>query len=105
MGSSVVAALRADNELAMALGFGFYANLAETTSAFGSGRLITDSVLVTDVVGDGAADGIYFIQSLGKERDSSGSLAENFERFPGPPRVLFVPQDADGVNGGAILLL
>ena len=105
MGAGVIAGPGTHYQLAMAFGFGFYADLAEASSTFGSGWFVADGVLVADVISDSAADRVHFVQSLGKEGDSACSLAENVQGFLGAPGMLFVAENADGIDCRAVLVL
>src|SRR5207248_5857816 len=103
--ASVVSTLGAYHQLTVPFGFCIYAHLAESACAFRSARLVTDGVLVADIVGDGAADRIHLIQRLGEESDAAGALAQDLEGFFGAPGMLLVSQNANGVNGWTVLLL
>lgn len=77
LGARVVPALGADYKFAMALGFRLHFNLTEFSRLLGTGGLVPDGVLIADIVGDGATDGINFVESLGEECDSAGAFGEN----------------------------
>src|ERR1700730_6056965 len=84
----IVTAAGADYEFAVSLGVGFYADGPVAASALRGRRLISDGVLVADVVGHGTANLVHFVQGAGKERDSSGSLGNCFQRPAGTPCFL-----------------
>ena len=75
----------------MAFGFGLNANRAEATGTAGVRRLVTNGVLSADVVRDGTADFIHFIQRLRKERDAARTLRNDLQCSFGPLGMLFIP--------------
>src|ERR1700680_2975024 len=100
----IVTAAGADYEFAVSLGVGFYADGPVAASALRGRRLISDGVLVTDVVGHGAANLVHFVEGAGKEGNSSGSLGNGFEGAASTAGFLLSEQ-ADSVHRGAILFL
>jgi len=58
----------------VAFGFGVDMDLAESAGALGIGRLVTDGVLIADVIGDVFADVIHFIEGLGEEGNAAGAV-------------------------------
>jgi hypothetical protein len=95
--SGVVAALGAHQEFA-ALDFGFDANVAEATAGPGIGGLVTDGVLILDIVGDLAADVIHFVESFWKKCEAAGALRNDLERVPGSFGMFFIAKDSDGID-------
>src|SRR5579872_4212615 len=85
----IISAAGADHELAVSLGAGFDADGAIAAGALRGRGLISDGVLVADVVGHGAADLVHFVEGSGKERDASGSLGNGFKCAAGTARFLF----------------
>src|SRR5579864_7153021 len=83
LGSRVVAALGADNHLAVTFGFGIDADLAETAGALGSGWLVADSILIADVGGNTAADGVDFVKCLREKRDAAGPVGDDLQSLLG----------------------
>src|SRR5579864_5287489 len=100
----IITAAGADHEFAESLGVGFDADGAVPASTLRGRRLISDSVLVADVVRHGAADLVHFIQSAREESDSSGSLRNCLQRPAGPARFLLA-QQADRIHRGTALFL
>src|SRR5947207_8261249 len=72
--AGVVAAAGTHCESAVAAGAGVHVDGAVSSDSLRSARLITNCVLVADIVRHGAADGIDFIRRFGQEGDSSGTL-------------------------------
>src|SRR2546430_11877323 len=72
--AGVVAAAGTHCEPAIAAGAGVHVDGAVSSDSLRSARLITNCVLVADIVRHGAADGIDFIRRFGQEGDSSGTL-------------------------------
>ena len=58
----IISAAGADHEFAVSLGVGFHVDGAVAPYAFRGRWLVTDCVLVSDVVSDAAADLVHFIQ-------------------------------------------
>src|SRR5580692_620260 len=100
----IVAAPRTHHEFAESLGLGFDANGPVAADALWGRRLVSDRVLVSNVVGHAAADRVHFIQRAREKTDSSGALRNGFKRPPGTARFLLA-QQADGVHRGAVLFL
>ena len=67
--------------------------------------MVRDSVLVADIAGDSAADGIDFVESLGEESNPSGTLGQDFESLLGAFGMFFIPENANGIDRGPIFLL
>src|SRR5947199_3165877 len=72
--AGVVAAAGTHCESAVAAGAGVHVDGAVSSDSLRSARLITNCVLVADIVRHGAADGIDFIRRFGQEGDSSGAV-------------------------------
>src|SRR5579864_4211686 len=103
--SGVVAALGANREFVVAFGFGIDANLAETAIGAGVRGLVADQILVADVMGDGLADLIHLVQSLGEKCHPAGTLGNDFQGALGALRMLLVSQNSNRINRRAILVL
>src|SRR5215831_9400989 len=103
--TGIVTTLGANHHFAVAFGLGVDVDLAESAGALGIGRLVTDGVLIADVVGDVAADLIHFIECLGEECDATRAVGKNLQRFLGALGVLFVTEDSDRVDRRPVLLL
>src|SRR5579864_736602 len=76
----IVPAPGPDHEFVVSLGMRFHADGAIPASTLRGRRLISNSVLVADVVSHGAANLVHFIERTWKERNSSSSLRDGFER-------------------------
>src|SRR4051812_32952460 len=100
----VVSTLGANHEFAVAFGFGLDADLAEFSGLFGTGRLVPNSVLVPNIVRDGSADVVHFVESFREERDPTGALGNDLQCFPGALRVVFITQDSDRIHRRTALL-
>src|ERR1700676_3174673 len=98
----IISAAGADYEFAISLGMRFHPDGAVAARALRGRRLISDGVLVTDVVGHGAANLVHFVEGAGKEGNSSGSLGNGFEGAASTAGFLLSEQ-ADSVHRGAIL--
>jgi len=105
LGARVVTGFGADHQLTVPFSAGFHANLAEASGLLGMGGLVSDGVLIADVVRDVAADLVDFVERLGKKSYAAGTLGNDLERTLGKFRMLFVAQDPDGVNHRPILFL
>src|SRR5579871_1584306 len=97
-GPRVVAALGADDHFAVAFGFGFDAHYPEPSGASGIGGLVADRILIADVMGDGAADLVHFIKSLGEESHPARTFRDHIQSALRPFRVLFISEDSDRVD-------
>jgi len=71
LATGVVAALGADGHFAVAFWRGHRLSIAGSRLIFRRGWLVSNGVLGTNIVGHGAADGIDFVEGLGKERDAA----------------------------------
>src|ERR1700734_451074 len=89
--SRVVPRLWPPPQLAVTLGFRVHTDLSKTTAGSRICRLISNGVLVADIVRHLPADLIHFVQWLGKKRQSPGSLRDNLQRMPGSLGMLFIP--------------
>src|SRR5689334_21487822 len=78
---SIVAALGAHGQPAVALGLGLHSNGAVPARGFGIGRLVPQCVLIADIVRHVSRDGIHFIQALGEKRKPSGLLRDELQRL------------------------
>src|SRR5271157_2095042 len=105
LGSGVITAFRADGEFAVAGRTGVHFHLPIAALVFRRRRFVSNGVLVANIVGHAAADGVNFVQRLGKESDPAGALRHELQRAFGAFRMLFLLQDANGVNGWSILCL
>src|ERR1700751_5460352 len=74
--ASIISALGSHHQFAMPFGLGVDSDLAKSTGTLGSGGFVTDRVLIADIVGDGFADGIHFIECLRKEGDSARAVGD-----------------------------
>ena len=81
-----------------------HVNGAISTSALRSGRFIADGVLVADVVRDGAADLVHFVQRLGEEMRCRRFVRRSVSVLGGRVGLLFAEQ-ADRVNRRTAFLL
>ena len=102
--TGVVTAAGSYHELAVAAGLGIDPDGAIATGGLGSGGLIADGVLVAYVAGDGAADGVDFLERARKKGNAAGALGHGFESALGSALSLFA-EHSDGVNRGSILFL
>src|ERR1700732_2411146 len=91
LGSGVVPALGPHHQLAVTLGFRVHADLPKTTAGSRIRWLISNGVLIPDVVRHLPADLIHFVQRLRKKRQASGPLRDNLQRMLGSLGLLFVP--------------
>src|SRR5256885_670269 len=103
--SRIVPALGPHRHLAMPLGFGIHVYCAEATLTARLSRLIANRILVPNVARNGLADLVHFVQRLRKKRDAARPLRHHLQRTPRPLRVLFIPQDSNGVHRRTILFL
>lgn len=87
----IIPALGADRHLSVPFGLCFYSNLTEAAGPLGICRLISDGVLIPDVMRYLPADLIHFVQRLGKKRQPARALRDKLERPPGTLRMLFIP--------------
>src|SRR5215472_5698230 len=101
----VVPGLGAHDKLAVAFGFCFDFYLPELTDFLWAGRLITNGVLVADVVGNSPADRIHFVQSLGEKRDPPGMIGDDLQGFPGALGMILIAKQSKGVDRRATFLL
>src|SRR5579863_458619 len=101
----VVAALGAHGHLPVVLGLGFDVHRAKAACAPWAGGLVSDGVLVTNIVGYSAADLVHFVERLGEKGEASRALCHDFEGPSGPLGVLLFAQNPDGVNRGLVLAL
>src|SRR2546428_9756543 len=72
--AGVVAAAGAHCEPAIAAGTGVHVDGAVSSDSLRSARLITNCVLVANIVRNGTTNGIDFIRRFRQEGDSSGTL-------------------------------
>src|SRR5258708_29432503 len=103
--SRIVSALGANLKLLVLFRLGLYADLAEAAAGSRIRGLVSDCVLIADVVGYLPADFVHFVQGLGKKREASGALSDDLQRPLGPLGVFLIPQDSDRVHRWAVLLL
>src|SRR5258708_37314695 len=83
---------------------GVNANHAVAAGGFCIGGFVADGVLIANVVGDSLADLVDFVEGARKESDAAGLLRQNLQSATGAA-FFFATQQADGVDGGAALLL
>src|SRR5208282_3333408 len=105
LASGVIPAFCANGEFAVAARTGVHFHLAIAALVLRRRRLISDGVLAANVVGHAAADGVNFVQRLGEESEAAGSLGHELQRTFGVLGVLFLFQNANGVNGGSAIAL
>src|SRR5215470_2183002 len=67
--------------------------------------LVSDGVLIADVMRHGAADLVDLFQVLREEGHTACLEGERFQGPLGAPFVAFATQDADGVYRGAVVIL
>src|SRR5438309_9842145 len=77
--AGVVAAAGTHCEPAIAAGACVHVDGARSSDSLRSARLITNCVLVADIVRHGAADGIYLIGRFGQAGDTAGSLRPSLD--------------------------
>src|SRR5581483_2557981 len=102
--SRVITCTRPNGELPIAARLGIDPNRAIAGYRLGGSGLITDRILVTNIVGDGAADLVHFLDSPGKEGYTAGAGCHLLQGAPGTA-LLFLAQYANRVNGRSIFLL
>src|ERR1700723_130341 len=100
----IVTSPGSDHEFAVSLRMRFYPDGAVAARALRGRGLISNRVLVADVVRHGAADLVHFVKGAGKERNSPGPLGNCFEGSPRTAGFLFSKQ-ADCVHRGSVLFL
>src|ERR1035437_8460957 len=105
LGSSVIPAFRSDGEFTVAPRTSIHFHLTIATLVFRRCRLISNGVLAANIASHFTADGVHFVQRLGKESEAAGSLRHDLQGAFGVLRVLFLLQDANGVNGGSAVAL
>src|ERR1035437_6641279 len=105
LGSSVIPAFRSDGEFTVAPRTSIHFHLPIATLVFRRRRLISNGVLAANIASHFTADGVHFVQRLGKESEAAGSLRHDLQGAFGVLRVLFLLQDANGVNGGSAVAL
>src|ERR1019366_4331618 len=105
LGSGVIAAFRADGELAVAARMGVNSHLPIAALVFRRRRFVSDGVLAANIVGHAAADGVNFVQGFGEESKAASSFGHDLQGMFRVLRVLFALQDADGVNGWSAVAL
>src|SRR5208282_6892982 len=97
LGSSVIAAFRADGEFA-AVRMGIHFHFTISALVFRRRRFVSNDVLGANVVGHRAADAVNFVQRFGEESEAASSLGHDLQSTFSVLRVLFLLQDANGVN-------
>src|SRR5690349_20371563 len=102
--SGVVPGARAYCQLAVALRARLDMDRSIPGHALRSCRLVSQRVLVADIVGDAAADFVYFIQRLGEEGHAAGAGSYLLKGASRSSLLLF-PEQADGIDGRAVLSL
>src|ERR1039458_9644669 len=105
LGSSVIPAFRSDGEFTVAPRTSIHFHLTIATLVFRRRRLISNGVLAANIASHFTADGVHFVQRLGKESEAAGSLRHDLQGAFGVLRVLFLLQDANGVNGWSAVAL
>src|SRR5208282_6110049 len=103
--SRIIATLCADGQFAVVVRTGIHFHLTITTLGFRRRRFVSNGVLGANIVGHSAADGVNFVQRFGEESDAASSLGHNLQCPFGVFGVLFLLQNADGVNGGSAVAL
>src|ERR1035437_9715440 len=98
LASGVIAALRADREFAVAVRTRVHFHLTVAALVFRRRRFVSNGVLAANIVGHGTADGVNCIQRFGEESEAARSLGHDLQGTSGVLRVLFLLQDANGVN-------
>src|SRR3954471_7776283 len=101
----VVAAARADLQLAVSACTGFDFHGAIAALALRTRWLVSDDVLIADVMRDAAADLIHFARVFREVVDAAGLECELRERALRTLGFVVVAKDADGVHDGAVLIL
>ena len=86
------------------MGSGIHVDGPVTARTLRIGGFVANRILIADVMGYGSADGIYFIQSSGEERNASGPLGHGLQSPMCAP-LFFFSKQTDGVNGGTVLFL
>src|SRR5713101_8390669 len=105
LGTGVIAALSSDGQFAVVARTGVHFHLTIAPLGFRRRRFVSNRVLGADIVGHAAADGVNFVQRLGKESEAASSLGHDLQGPFGVLRMLFAFQDANGVNGGPAVAL
>src|SRR6266853_4998372 len=98
----MITALRAHDELPVAMRTRADLHLPVSALTLGSCRFVADCVLGANVVGHSAADRVNFVQRVGEERYATRSLRHDLQCAFGVPWVLVFFQYANGVNGWSI---
>src|ERR1019366_8954517 len=98
LGSSVIPAFRSDGEFTVAPRTSIHFHLTIATLVFRRRRLISNGVLAANIASHFTADGVHFVQRLGKESEAAGSLRHDLQGAFGLLGVLFLLQNANGVN-------
>src|SRR5260370_39833147 len=94
-GSCVIPALRTHCEFTVVARTGVHFHLAIATLVFRRRRLISNRVLAANIVGHFTADGVNFVQRLGKESETASSLRHDLQGAFGVLRMLFLLQNAN----------
>ena len=69
--AGVIAAAGSDGHFAVSGGAGIDTDSAISADGLGSGRFVSDGVLISDVASYSAADGVNFVQGAGKKGNAS----------------------------------
>src|ERR1700722_1758839 len=99
----VIPTLGANHQFAVPFGPGLDANLPEAAVPPGIGRLKPNRVLTPDIVRDGSADGVHFIQRLRKKCDPARALRHNLQRTLGALGMFFISQNANRIHRRPVL--
>src|SRR5436190_11906537 len=86
--AGIITAAGADSQLLVGPGASIHVDGPEAADSLRSGRSVGNGVLVADVMGNTAADLVYFGKTWGKERDAPAAVRQNFERPFGLTRFL-----------------
>src|SRR5579883_2213686 len=97
----VVAAAGAHRQFSVPFGPGFHTDGAIASGVFGRRRLITDGVLATNIVSDGAADFVHFLRIFRQKGNAASPFSDGLQRPAGAALLLFT-KNPDGINGGAV---
>src|SRR4030095_11150943 len=104
VGAGVIARLGAHDEFAEPLALRLDFDAAVSAGAARVGGFVADHVLVADVPGNGFADLVDFVKSLGEKGDAPGSLGHGLQATPRSP-LLLLSQNSNRVDSWPILFL
>src|ERR1700686_2765705 len=103
LSSRIIAALRADGKLTVAIRPRVDFHLAISALTFRCRRFVSNRVLGANIMGHGAADGVNFVQCLREEGDSASSIRDDLQRPFSMLRMLFLLQYTNRLNRRPIL--